>query len=252
MQILVTNDDGIYAEGLDLLVTELKKIARIMVVAPDRERSATGHSLTFFDPVRLTLVESKKGNKVYACSGTPSDCVLIGVLDLMDPRPDLVIAGINHGGNLGDDITYSGTVSAAIEGLIQGIPSFAISIVGGEAEMHYDYAAFFACKLARAIMRYGMPENTLLNVNVPNLETKDIKGWMFTCQGRTTYDQRIVKRMDPRGVEYYWIAGATPHGEPDEGTDFYAIKNGYISITPLHLDLTNFKAIDNLKGWKII
>ncbi|MCL5036461.1 MAG: 5'/3'-nucleotidase SurE [Chloroflexi bacterium] len=251
MRILVTNDDGIHSEGLDFLIDELKKIADVTVIAPDRERSATGHSLTFFKPVRLVKIDDKNGGEMFACSGTPTDCVFIGILNHMKTRPDLVISGINRGGNMGDDITYSGTVSAAVEGLIQGVPSFAISVAEYDADVRYDYAAFFARMLAQAILENGLPENTLLNVNVPNLAPEEIKGWMITKQGHSVYGQHVEKRTDPRGVEYYWLSGDTPRGKIEEGTDFAAVKNGYVSITPLQLDLTNHDIIEELKKWHI-
>jgi 5'-nucleotidase len=250
MHILLTNDDGVFSPGLAALINELKKIAKITVVAPDRERSATGHSLTFFYPLRVHKIKESKNLCIFASDGTPTDCILLGIHDVLEQRPDLVISGINRGGNLGDDITYSGTVSAALEGVIQGVPAFAISVAAFE-NVYYDYAAAFARKLALNIIKHGLPPRTILNVNVPNLPPEEIKGHCITCQGDTTYEQRVLKRMDPRGVEYYWIAGSIPTGEPQPLTDFKAIAEHKISITPLHLDMTNFKAFKELEGWKL-
>lgn len=250
MHFLVTNDDGVFAEGLAALVRELRKIAKVTVVAPDRERSAVGHALTFFDPIRIQKIREEKRVKVYSCDGTPSDCVLLGIYSLMEERPDLVVSGINKGGNLGDDITYSGTVSAAMEGIIHGVPSFAISVASFQ-DVRFDAAARWARIIAGQIMREGLPPRTFLNVNVPNLPAEEIKGFSITRQGRSIYEQRVLKRFDPRGTEYYWLTGELPTGEPEDGTDFEAVFRGFVSITPVHLCLTDFSQMERLKKWNL-
>ncbi|MFH0801171.1 MAG: 5'/3'-nucleotidase SurE [bacterium] len=250
MHFLVTNDDGVFAEGLTALVRELRKIAKVTVVAPDRERSAVGHALTFFDPIRVQKIREEKRVKVYSCDGTPSDCVLLGIYSLMDERPDLVVSGINKGGNLGDDITYSGTVSAAMEGIIHGVPSFAVSVASFQ-DVRFDVAARWARIIAGKIMREGLPPRTFLNVNVPNLPAEEIKGFSITRQGRSIYEQRVLKRFDPRGTEYYWLTGELPTGEPEDGTDFEAVFRGFVSITPVHLCLTDFSQMERLKKWNL-
>ena len=250
MHFLVTNDDGVFAEGLAALVRELRKIAKVTVVAPDRERSAVGHALTFFDPIRVQKIREEKRVKVYSCDGTPSDCVLLGIYSLMDERPDLVVSGINKGGNLGDDITYSGTVSAAMEGIIHGVPSFAVSLASFQ-DVRFDVAARWARIIASKIMREGLPPRTFLNVNVPNLPAEEIKGFSITRQGRSIYEQRVLKRFDPRGTEYYWLTGELPTGEPEDGTDFEAVFRGFVSITPIHLCLTDFSQMERLKKWNL-
>lgn len=250
MRILLTNDDGVYSEGLATLIRELKKIACLTVVAPDRERSVVGHSVTFFCPLRAHIIKSHPKVAVYASDGTPSDCVLLGIHEIMSHPPDLVISGINRGGNLGDDITYSGTVAAALEGVIQGVPAFAVSVTGFE-QVYYGYAAVFARKLALKVAEHGLPPRTILNVNVPNVPSEDIRGCAITVQGDTTYEQRILKRMDPRGVEYYWITGSIPTGAPKPDTDFKAIAENKVSVTPVHLDMTNYSFLSKLRSWKL-
>lgn len=250
MRILLTNDDGLHAEGLQALLAEVRQLGEVTVVAPDRERSAVGHSLTFHNPLRVRRVSQEPGCTVFVTDGTPTDCVLLALYDLMPHRPDVLFAGINRGGNLGDDITYSGTVSAAMEGMIHGIPSAALSQVG-RGRYRYAAGARFATRLARAILENGMPPRTFLNVNFPDLEEHEIQGVAITRQGDSIYDQRIVKRTDPWGADYYWITGAVPTGQPHEGTDFRAILEGKISITPVQINMTNFELIEELSRWRI-
>lgn len=247
IKILVTNDDGIYSEGIIVLAKALNEIGEVFVVAPDREKSAIAHSLTLHRPLR---VEKIKRN-VYAVDGTPADCVHLGVNAILPKKPQLIVSGINKGGNLGDDITYSGTVSAAFEGTLLGIPSFAISLV---ARSHFKFhiAARFAIKVARYIIKKGLPKDTLLNINVPNLDEKDIKSYKITQQGRWIHNGSVViEKMDPRGKKYYWIGGGELVFDKRRNTDFEAVSNSYISITPLNLDLTNYSSIRHLKKWKL-
>ncbi|MBI2251947.1 MAG: 5'/3'-nucleotidase SurE [Armatimonadetes bacterium] len=251
MHFLLTNDDGVFSDGLNALIKELKKIATLTVIAPDRERSAIGHSVTFFYPLRIQKIKKEKKCIIYSSDGTPSDCVLLGIYDLMPRKPDLVISGINHGGNLGYDITYSGTVSAAMEALIHKIPSFAVSLAGSE-NLNFEYAAYFSRKLAKEVLKKGMPEGVFLNLNIPNVPKDEIKGVEITFQGTSFYDQKFIKRMDPRGSEYYWLTGAVPTGELLGGSDYKAVYENKISITPIQLNMTNLNLISFFKGWKII
>ncbi len=245
--ILVCNDDGIRADGLKALADSLRPLGEVVVVAPDRERSAAGHSLTLTRPLRAVDLESGW----YSVDGTPTDCIALAVMGLLPRRPNLVAAGINHGSNMGDDVTYSGTVSSAIEATLQGIPAFAMSLAG-EGELSFAAAATFAPRLAAAILRRGLPRDTLLNVNVPNLPPGEIRGVAVTRQGRRVYSETVVRKVDPRGRAYYWIGGAAPPTwEPLEETDYEAVSTGWISLTPLHLDLTNHRAIEDLKGWDL-
>lgn len=250
MRILVSNDDGVHSEGLDVLVDELKELGHVTVVAPDRERSAVGHSLTFFQPLRVRKIREDAASVVYESDGTPSDCILLAIYDLMPVKPDLVISGINRGANLGDDLTYSGTVSAAMEAIIHGCPSFAVSQTAYET-MHWRAAAVVARRVAAALMRHGLPPKTFLNVNVPNVALEELAGIEVTIQGASIYDQRLIKREDPRGNEYYWITGAIPRGEPLPGSDFSAVLNNRVSITPIQLNFTNRMFVEELRLWEI-
>jgi len=246
-RILVTNDDGIYSKGILILAKALSGIGEVFVVAPDREKSAIAHSLTLHRPLRVEKIR----RNFYAIDGTPADCVHIAVSAILTDRPQLIVSGINKGGNLGDDITYSGTVSAAFEGTLLGIPSFAISLVG-RSHFRFQPAARFAVRVAERILMKGLPRDTLLNVNVPNLDEKKIKSYQVTQQGRWIHNgSAVVEKTDPRGKKYYWIGGGQLTYDQRGNTDFEAVSNHSISITPLHLDLTDYSSIPLLKKWKL-
>ncbi|MEN8136450.1 MAG: 5'/3'-nucleotidase SurE [Thermodesulfobacteriota bacterium] len=243
--ILVTNDDGVYAPALKALAVALQEVGRVVVVAPDRDNSAASHSLTMQRPLRVKELAVDR----YSVDGTPTDCVTLAVGKVLARMPDLVVSGINPGPNLCDDVSYSGTVSAATEGTMLGIPSFAVSLVC-EEPCNYNLAAQFGARLARMILNQGLPPDTLLNVNVPPGEASAITGIKFTRQGRRKYEDAIKETNDPWGQGHYWIGGGTPVWDEGENTDAQAVKEGYISITPLHLDRTNYGALDYLsKGW---
>ena len=245
--ILVTNDDGIHSKGIIVLVKALQEIGNIFVVAPDSEQSAVAHSLTLHRPLRVDKIKKN----FYAVDGTPADCIHLGVNALLPKRPRLIVSGINKGGNLADDIIYSGTVSAAFEGTLLGIPSFAISLVS-RSHFRFDVAARFALRVARYIMRQGLPRNTFLNINVPNLEEKEIKSYKITQQGKLIHDGGgVIEKVDPRGRKYYWIGGGEMIFDKGRNTDVEAISKSHISITPLSLDLTNHSSIRELKKWRI-
>lgn len=244
--ILITNDDGIHAPGIVLLAEALEAVGEVQVYAPDRQQSAVGHSVSLHKPLRVT--EVKEGWKMV--DGTPTDCVMLAVRDLLGRRPDLVVSGINLGANLGDDVTYSGTVGGAYEGMLLGLPAFAISDVSHKPK-HMASAAQFATKLARRILEHGLPEDTVLNVNVPDLSYDEIMGVSFTRMGRRRYKDEIIRREDPRGRVYYWIGGAEPVHTSEPGTDFEAIENRRISVTPLHRDITHHAALDHLHDLRI-
>ncbi len=236
-RILVTNDDGVFSEGIKLLAEALSELGEVFVVAPDREQSATGHALTLSRPLRLQRMSENR----FAVDGTPTDCVNLAVLALLkDHPPDLVCSGINFGLNLGDDVTYSGTVSATFEGTLLGIPSLAFSQEVAEG-FSFEPAARFARDLAAQVLADGsLPRDLLLNVNIPS---GPIDGLAWTRLGRRTYQQSVIEKTDPRGRKYYWIAG-TPEWKNESGTDFEAIAAGKISITPLHLDLTYYPGLE--------
>jgi len=236
-RILVTNDDGVYSEGIRLLAAELRTLAEVIVVAPDREQSASGHSLTLQRPLRMQRIEED----VYSVDGTPTDCVNLGVLWLLaDNPPDLIVSGINFGFNLGDDVTYSGTVSATFEGTLLGIPSVAFSQEVAE-NFSFAAAAGFARAFVELLCARKLPKDLLLNVNIP---AGEVTGISFTKLGHRVYKQSVVEKKDPRGRRYFWIAG-TPKWKNDEGTDHQAVSQGRISITPLHLDLTDYRGLDS-------
>ncbi|MGC8862909.1 MAG: 5'/3'-nucleotidase SurE [Armatimonadota bacterium] len=251
MNILITNDDGIHANGLAALKSALDKLGRVYVVAPDRPRSACGHSITLHKPLRADPVRLPDGDIGYASNGTPSDCVSLALLGLIETGVDLVVAGINLGPNLGWDLTYSGTVSAAMEGAIMGIRSFAISVASYEAEADYSVAAAFAERLAVILQDHDLPPSSLLNVNVPAVPVAEIKGVQITRQGKRRYTGALEKRADPSGRAYYWLGGDLPVDYLEEGTDVKAIADDYISVTPIHLDLTDHAALAEMRAWGI-
>jgi len=247
--ILVCNDDGINAAGIRALEAVLSPLGEVWVVAPDRQQSAASHSLSLHRPLRV----EEDGPRRYAVDGTPTDCVNLAINGILPERPVLVASGINHGANLGDDITYSGTVSAAIEGTLLGVPSFAVSLMARDARDGADFAvaAEFAARLAKAILETGLPRDTLLNVNVPALPSSHVRGYAVTRQGRRRYGDVIVEKVDPRGKKYYWIGGDDLGFVPEEGTDCTATAGGYISVTPLHLDLTNYASLPRIGEMKV-
>ena len=247
MLILATNDDGVYSPGLKILANALKALGDVWVVAPDREQSAVSHSLTLHRPL---LVEEVM-DKVYSVNGTPTDCVNVAVHGILPERPGLVVSGINKGGNLGDDVTYSGTVSAALEAAIMGIPAIAFSMAARE-DFLFQTGADYAARLAGQVIRDGLKKDTLLNVNVPNINSDEIKGVRITRQGRRVYGGSVLERIDPRGKKYYWIGGDTDRWIDDPLADHEAVRAGYISVTPLMLDLTDHGYLDKIKGWEEI
>jgi 5'-nucleotidase len=240
-RILVTNDDGIFSEGIERLAASLSDVGDVFTVAPDQERSAAGHSLTLHHPLRAKLI----GPQRWSVDGTPTDCVNWGVLHLLkDERPKLLFSGINLGLNLGDDVTYSGTVSAAFEGTLIGIPSVAVS-QEIETGFTFDAAAAFAAKLARLLLEHSLKPGTLINVNVP---AEAPRGVRVVRQGRRRYGEAVIEKTDPRGRPYYWIGATPPEGMLEQGTDLSAVDENYISVTPLHLDLTHYDSLSLLEG----
>lgn len=236
-KILVTNDDGVRSEGLLALAASLKPLGEVTVVAPLVEASAIGHALTLRRPLRVERINER----VYAVDGTPTDCVNIGVITVIRTLPDLVVSGINKGWNLGDDVTYSGTVAGAMEGALLGIPSMAVSLKRTNEEPDFAQAAAAAATLASAVLRRGLPPRTFLNINVPG---ERAKGFRVTIQGKRNHVTSVAEKFDPREQPYYWIEEGSNDWEPHELSDYHAVKAGYISVTPLHPDLTNYSALD--------
>jgi 5'-nucleotidase len=240
-RILVTNDDGIYSEGIRKLADACRELGDVIIVAPDREQSAASHALTLNHPLRLMEIQKDQ----WIVDGTPTDCVNLAVLKMMkDARPDLIVSGINFGPNLGDDVTYSGTISAAFEGSLLNVPSIAFSALVGEG-FSFDRCAAFAGHLVRHALEHHRDPRVVLNVNFP---LGPFNGVRVTKLGRRIYSEGVIERLDPRGRKYYWIGGEPPIWHPGEGTDFDAIQAGYVSITPLHLDLTDHAALPRLKS----
>lgn len=248
MEILITNDDGIYAEGIYALACALKKAGNVTVVAPDTQRSAVGHAITISDPLRV--VPAKRSGKFfgYASSGTPADCVKLGIKSIMKKRPDLVVSGINLGGNQAYNILYSGTVSGATEGALLGIPSIAVSL-DTFTKPDFGPSAAFAVKLANMVKKRSLPPGTLLNVNLPNLPASKLKGVRVTNQSRTCFNDWFDKRTDPHGNTYYWMTGDYKPKDADTASDLNALRAGYVSITPIQFDLTDYKFIPELETW---
>lgn len=247
MLILVSNDDGVYADGIQTLAKRLKRLGRVFVVAPDREQSASSHSITLHRPLRITEVDKNQ----YGVSGTPTDCITLGVNEILPRVPDLIVSGINRGGNLGDDVHYSGTVSAAMEGAIMGIPAMAVSLVTREDKPRYTVAANFAAKLVSKIAKNGLPPGVVLNVNVPNVPHQKIKGHAYCTLGRRNYGDIIIEKLDPRGKKYYWIGGDETGFDNIPGSDCNAIVARKISITPLNANVTDYPFLEKVRNWKI-
>jgi 5'-nucleotidase len=243
MMILVSNDDGIESEGILELEEKLRGLGEVYTVAPDRVQNSMSHALTLHRPLRIQEIAPRR----YSVDGTPTDCVKLALTGLLPVRPDLVISGINKGPNLGDDILYSGTVSAAVEGTLLGIPSIAVSLVATR-DFSFGPAAGFAVALAARVAEKGLQPDTLLNVNVPSLPAQEVKGWRLTRQGKRHYEEKVVERVDPRGRKYYWIGGDNLEFDHDEGTDCMAIHEGFISVTPLQVDMTSYSAFEKIES----
>ncbi|MBI1763403.1 MAG: 5'/3'-nucleotidase SurE [Acidobacteria bacterium] len=243
-RILVTNDDGYFSEGIAALAGALAAVGEVTIVAPASEQSASSHSLTLTRPLRVRQL----GERRYNVDGTPTDCVVLALMTILkDNRPDLVVSGINHGANLGDDVTYSGTVAGAMEGVIFGVPSIAVSMTQRD-ERDFSHAAALAARLAGKVLQEGIPDGTLLNVNVPPGE---IRGVRWTQQGIRGAQAHIVEGVDPRGKQYYWIGAQIYAAQVEPNSDYAAIKEGLVSITPLRVELTDQKALEKLRDWML-
>jgi 5'-nucleotidase len=244
-RLLCTNDDGIHARGLEILAEAAATLGEVHTVAPDREQSGSSHSLTLHRPLRVTRLDSTH----HTVDGTPTDCVLIAVSDLLDKRPDFVLSGVNHGSNMGEDVLYSGTVAAAMEGTILGIPSVAVSFTGESVSVLESYTALLAEVLGLLVERPDFPEETFFNINLPDVPANGVVGIRITALGRRVYSGSVTRSADPRGGEYVWIGGGKSHWRGREDSDFRAIEAGYVSVTPLHLDLTNFQLMEEVRAW---
>ncbi|HET8569425.1 MAG TPA: 5'/3'-nucleotidase SurE [Candidatus Limnocylindria bacterium] len=247
--ILITNDDGIEADSLGPLADALATVCEVQIIAPERNWSGASHGITLYRPIRCRPTRLRSGQHAFMSDGSPTDCVRLGVLGFLKEKPALIVSGINRGANLGDDVTYSGTVAAAMEGLLSDIPSIAISLAyeGGDAD--YSPAAAFAALLARNILDRGFEADALLNVNVPALPRDRISGVEVTRLGKRHYRDQLIERLDPYGNPYYWVGGPSVADEGEPGTDTHAIRHGKISVTPIHLDLTSPTLLRDLVSW---
>ena len=246
----MTNDDGIYSSGIETLAAALKDIGEVVVVAPSEEQSAVGHGITMKYPLRVTNYY-KNGNFFgHAVEGTPADCVKMGIRNIMGESPDLVISGINHGSNTAINIIYSGTVSAAREAAIMDVPAIAISITSHEAK-DFKFAGKVATLIAQKVVEHGLPRGTLLNVNVPNYPEEEITGILVTEQSKAKWDDIYEKRTDPFGKDYYWLTGRLVEVENEQKSDQLAIRNKFVSVTPIHFDLTDYDTLEKMKSWEI-
>ncbi|MFO1417512.1 MAG: 5'/3'-nucleotidase SurE [Methylotetracoccus sp.] len=244
MHILISNDDGYSARGLRTLAEALKPFVEVTVVAPERNRSGASNSLTLERPLRVAPTEQG----FIKVDGTPTDCVHLAVTGLLDREPDMVFAGINHGSNLGDDVIYSGTVAAATEGRFLGLPAVAISL-NGNNPTHFETAGAVAVTLLKRIQRFPLPADTILNVNVPDIPLERVRGYQATRLGQRHKAEPVIKMLDPRGRDIYWVGCAGPEQDAGPGTDFFAIRNDYVSVTPLQIDLTRYDTVQTLGDW---
>lgn len=245
MRILVTNDDGVQSPGITALARALSKIGEVWVVAPDRQRTAVAHAVTLHKPLRVHRVAPR----TFSVNGTPVDCVNLALLKIMPKRPSILVSGINKGVNLGDDVMYSGTVSAAMEGAILGVPSVAVS-QEGKQEFRFGVGATYAARIARLVLEQGLPEETLLNVNIPDRPRRFIRGARITCLSRRRFHNPIIEKVDPHGHRYYWIAGKRISWSRSKDADHEALEEGMVSITPIKLDSTHHAALDRFRAWE--
>ena len=247
MRILCTNDDGYLALGIGVLTSAARKLGSVTVVAPDREQSATSNSLTLHHPLRVR--RSTEGALVV--DGTPTDCVILAVNELMDGRPDICFSGINHGSNMGEDVLYSGTVAGAMEATVMGIPAIAISYAGDAYDDLPAWEAIVTSVLRGIIERDDFPADTLFNVNLPAIDPDQVQGVRITSLGKRRYSDSSTKAVDPSGRDYYWIGGGEVSWTAAEDSDFTAVREGYVSVTPLHFDLTNYRLLEEIRGWRL-
>ena len=247
MNILCTNDDGYLAAGIGVLSSAAGALGAVTVVAPDREQSATSSSLTLHHPLRAR----RTSDGSWVVDGTPTDCVILAVNELLPKRPDVCVSGVNHGPNMGEDVLYSGTVAAAMEATVMGIPALALSYVGDFPEELEGREKLVAAVLQSILNRDTFPQDTLFNVNFPAIPPSEVKGIRVTSLGRRRYADSITRANDPSGREYFWIGGGVVHWRGDEDSDFQAVEDGYVSVTPLHLDLTNYKLLEDIRAWDL-
>ena len=245
VRILVTNDDGIASPGIHAVAAALGALGEVWIVAPDRERTAVGHAVTLHKPLRIT----KMAPRVFMVNGTPVDCVNLALVKILPGPPAMILSGINRGVNLGDDVMYSGTVSGALEGTILGIPSVAVSQEGGET-FRFEVGARYAARVAAEVLQHGLPAETILNVNIPDVPLRSIQGVKVTCLSRRRFNNPIVEKVDPRGRKYYWIAGTRESWSRQQDADHEALERRMVSVTPIHLDTTHHAMLEHFRAWE--
>ena len=249
--ILVTNDDGINAPGIRNLISVMKEIGDVIVVAPDSPQSGMGHAITVGDTLRLEEVQIFEGVKAYECSGTPADCVKLGIREVLDRKPDLCVSGINHGSNSSINVIYSGTMSAAIEAGIEGIPAIGFSLLNYKWNADFSHTKHFVKTISEMVLKHGLPNGIVLNVNIPDISEKNIKGIKICRQAKANWVEEFDKRKNPQGKDYYWLTGKFVNLDNGEDTDEWALENGYVSVVPVQFDLTAHHYIQNLNSWNL-
>jgi len=250
-KILVTNDDGITSKGIFSLIEVAKEFGDVLVVAPDKPQSATGHSITIHHPLRLNKLVGFEGVEAYSCSGTPVDCVKLAIYEILNGKPDLLLSGINHGENTSTNVLYSGTMSAAVEGAMENIPSIGLSLANFSVDADFSTSKWAARKIIAKSLEKGIPEHTCLNVNIPDILLDDIKGIRVCRQAHAFWADRFDKRNDQFGKTYFWLTGEFSNHDTHEDTDLTAMKNGFISVVPTHFDMTAYQVMDELKNWNL-
>lgn len=249
--ILVTNDDSISAKGILSLVEAMKPLGDIVVVAPDKPQSGMGHAITIHQPLRLKISHQFEGIEAYTCSGTPVDCVKLAMFDVLDRRPDLLVSGINHGSNAATNVLYSGTMSAAVEGAIEGLPSVGFSLLDFDADADFKASAHYAQIIAKSVLKNGMQKGVCLNVNIPKGKKSALKGIKVCRQGRAFWEDAFDKRKDPFGGDYYWLTGSFKKSDKGEDTDLWALEHNYVTVVPTHFDMTAHLSIAELTEWDL-
>lgn len=249
--ILVTNDDGIFSKGILSLIDVARQYGEVIVIAPDKPQSGMGHAITINTVLRMYPSVIFEGIQAYTCSGTPVDCIKLGIYELLKKKPDVIVSGINHGENTSTNVLYSGTMSAAVEGAIEGIPSIGFSLADFDANADFDGAKEIASQMLKAVLKHKMPEGTCLNVNIPNIPATKLKG-IKVCRGaRAFWEDRFDKRLDQYGNPYYWLTGKFGNMDKGEDTDLWAMENGYASVVPIQFDMTAYHAMGELNNWEI-
>lgn len=249
--ILITNDDSIYAKGIASLIDAVKDLGDILVVAPEKPQSGMGHAITVNKPLRLRKSDRYPGIEAYSCSGTPVDCIKLAIYEILHKRPDVIVSGINHGANYATNVLYSGTMSAAVEGALEGIPSIGFSLLDHDPDADFDASKYYAQRITGEVIKNGMSKGVCLNVNIPKLPITEISGIRVCRQARAYWEDKFDKRQDPFGQDYYWLTGKFENYDGGEDTDVYAIEENYVSVVPTQFDMTAHHAIAEINQWDI-